>query len=195
MANPIEILKDANKIQRLYGSTEETTVNFDRDVIVFNRELFEEYGISMKLSSFSTMAQIDSLTYCEYELALFQTASYDNVTALISSEGDTFIICYADEAARAFGFNDINEFITDVRRREKLYEDDIDYDNGIPKETDVSNISDVIPFSGTMTFRGMPKPTEPNYDELVIKCESENGIFYIAVNGFDDSECNYYLNW
>lgn len=212
MVNPVEILKDENGIKRFHNSTEEVTVKFERNIVIFNEILFEEYNIKKDLTKFSKMVQVDGCQGGEYELCVFETSNSDGNNGLISSEGNPFIICYADEAAKIFGFEKAEDFIEDVRRREQLYED-CDYDDesdaddetdddGIFKAFESSNVSNVIQFAGTMTFRNIKRKDESDilcssysYGVLVIKCESEIKLFYISTGGWKEDEKNYYLGW
>ena len=195
MVNPVEILKDGANMQMFQNSTEEIKTNFDRDVIVVNKDLFEDYGVDSSIAVFSKAVQVDSLTGCEYELTMFEMPNYTD-SGLISSSGNSFIICYADEIADVFGFQTVDELIADVRKREELYANG-DYEHGILKEFESSNISDVIPFNGEMTFRDMQMPDDPDeeWGMLVIKCKSENKTFYISTDFFTESEYDYYMSW
>ena len=123
MVNPVEILKDGTHIQVFHNSTQEIKTNFDRDVIVFNTNLFEDYGLHANITAFSKAVQVDSLMASEYELTMFEMPNYTD-TGVISTSGDPFIICYADEIAKVFGFQTVDELIADVRKRENLYEND-----------------------------------------------------------------------
>lgn len=195
MINPVEILKDGTHIQVFHNSTQEIKTNFDRDVIVFNTNLFEDYGLHANITAFSKAVQVDSLMTSEYELTMFEMPNYTD-TGVISTSGDPFIICYADEIAKVFGFQTVDELIADVRKRENLYEND-DYEHGIMKEFSSSNISDVIPFNGEMTFRDVPIHDNPEekWGMLVIKCKSKDKTLYISTANFTANEYNYYLNW
>ena len=186
-------------------------IHFDRPIIVINLDLMnEDLGVHYRDidKMLTKFVDIDPLEYAEYQIDLITKTPQNTFEAkeggLISSCGSDFLICYADEAAKWFGYETPQALIDYIRKCEDASYDE--EDEFIQKEFDASNISDVIEFSGTLTIKEVPFPEERAkgmfaYEDevhgvLVIKCEpddSSKDTFFITTADFLEDETEYFL--
>ena len=210
--NIVAWMKDGDTVyENDVMAPKDVKIHFDRPIIVINLDLLNA-GLGIKHSDFDRVltkfVEVDPLEYMEYQVDLITKTSANTFETkeggLISSCGSNLLICYADEAAKWFGYETPQALIDYIRKCE-----DAPYggeDKFIQKEFDASNISDVIKFNGNLTIQQVPFPEERAegmfaYEDevhgvLVIKCEpddSSKDTFFITTADFLEDETEYFL--